>query len=148
MSNGRFKPGQVPWNKGKTLSEDHKKKLSDAHKGQLPWNTGKKRGPHSEETKRKMSIAHKGVKSHRWKGGITPENHLIRTSSEFKQWREAVFERDNYTCQACGQHSGYLHPHHILPFATYPEARFVVANGQTLCKSCHIHLHKEVRVRA
>ena len=38
---------------GKTLSEEHKRKVSEAHKG-------KKRGPFSEETKKKMSAAHKG----------------------------------------------------------------------------------------
>ena len=41
-------------NKGKHLSEETKKNLSEALKG-------KKRGPFSEETKRKMSEAHKGM---------------------------------------------------------------------------------------
>ena len=41
--------------KGKTCSEETKKKISDPQKG-------KKRGPCSEETKRKMSNSHKGKK--------------------------------------------------------------------------------------
>lgn len=30
------------WNKGKKLSDEHKKKLSDVHKGKVPWNKGLK----------------------------------------------------------------------------------------------------------
>lgn len=51
-------------NKGKILSEDHKKKISEANKGEkngmfgkTPWNNGKHR---SEETKRKISESLKG----------------------------------------------------------------------------------------
>lgn len=28
---------QIPWNKGKTLSEIHKQRLSESHKKQIPW---------------------------------------------------------------------------------------------------------------
>ena len=42
------------------LSEETKRKISEATKGRVPWEKGRKRGPHSEETKRKMSEANKG----------------------------------------------------------------------------------------
>jgi len=42
---------------GKKLSEEHRKKLSESHKGQIPWMKGKH---HSEETKKKISMANKG----------------------------------------------------------------------------------------
>ena len=35
-----FKKGHVSPNKGKKLSAEHRKKLSDSHKGQIPWNKG------------------------------------------------------------------------------------------------------------
>ena len=83
-----------------------------------------------------------GEKSSRWKGGITPLNIQIRNSIEYKLWRKSVFERDNYICIWCGLHSGngkavVLHADHIKPFAYYPELRFAIDNGRTLCKDCH-----------
>lgn len=101
---------------------------------------------HSEATKRRMRETHARLKmTYRcWKGGVTPINQLIRTSSRYKEWRKAVFERDNYTCQnpECNARSGdgkkvVLHADHIKPFALYPELRFELSNGRTLCKSCH-----------
>ncbi len=61
----------------------------------------------------------------------------IRQSARYKAWRTLVFERDNYTCQSCTQHGGYLHADHIQPFALFPELRFEVSNGRTLCVPCH-----------
>jgi len=76
-----------------------------------------------------------------WKGGITPEVMRIRNSEETAIWRKAVFERDDYTCQGCGQRGGRLHCHHVKEFSKYPELRFEVSNGQTLCVSCHTKTH-------
>lgn len=67
----------------------------------------------------------------------SPINYLLRRSKKFSDWRKAVFERDNYTCQICNKRGGRLHPHHIKQFALYPELRFVLSNGQTLCECCH-----------
>lgn len=72
-----------------------------------------------------------------WKGGITPINAQIRTSKEYKDWRLAVFERDNYTCQDCGSRGVTLHADHVKPFAYYPELRLVIENGRALCVPCH-----------
>lgn len=60
-----------------------------------------------------------------------------RPPYETKQWRNAVFERDNYTCQECKQRGGRLQADHIKPWATHPESRFDINNGRTLCKKCH-----------
>ena len=62
--------GRTPWNKGKTLSKETRKKISESGKGRIPWNKGK---PMSEEYKRKLSEAHKG---------IYPSEETIRKRSE------------------------------------------------------------------
>jgi 5-methylcytosine-specific restriction endonuclease McrA len=79
-----------------------------------------------------------GENSVHWRGGVTPINSRIRNSLEYKKWRLSVFERDNYTCVHCGDsRGGNLQADHIKPFAIYPEFRFDLGNGRTLCKPCH-----------
>lgn len=139
---------------GKERSDETKDKISLARKG----------FKHSEETLEKFKGRdswNKGLKgyrageeSHLWKGGITPINEQIRKSLEYKQWRKEVFERDNFTCQICGNNeSGNLNADHIKPFAYYSELRFDINNGRTLCIDCHkktdtyghkAHKHKQI----
>lgn len=64
-------------------------------------------------------------------------DRLARYSPEAENWRKAVFERDNYTCQVCGVRGTYLEADHIKPWAFFPELRFELSNGRTLCRSCH-----------
>ncbi|GHT52931.1 hypothetical protein FACS1894106_2750 [Spirochaetia bacterium] len=86
----------------------------------------------------------KGERSGHWKGGITPINAKIRTSREYRQWRKEVIRRDEHTCQICGEKGLRMEAHHLKPFAKYPELRFVVSNGVTLCEDCHKDQHKGV----
>ena len=96
---------------------------------------------HSEESKKKMSASlrgrNTGASNWMWKGGITPENVKIRGSAEMKEWRKAVFTRDDYTCQICKERGGVLNADHIKRFAHFPELRFELSNGRTLCLTCH-----------
>jgi 5-methylcytosine-specific restriction endonuclease McrA len=78
-----------------------------------------------------------GANHHLWRGGVTPENEKIRHSQKYYQWRDAVYKRDDYTCQECGDRGGRLQADHVKPFAFFPELRFDVNNGRTLCKRCH-----------
>lgn len=68
-----------------------------------------------------------------------------RRCSEYKAWRTAVFQRDNYTCQLCGAHGVKLNAHHRFPYATYPHLRYDVDNGVTLCVPCHKNVHREAK---
>lgn len=72
-------------------------------------------------------------------------NKDYRQSNEYKKWREAVFIRDGFKCQICGQVGGALNAHHIKTFKDFPKLRFEVSNGITLCEKCHRELHKEIR---
>lgn len=66
-------------------------------------------------------------------------------SVEYKEWRKKVFERDDYKCQGkncdtVGTH--YVTAHHIKSFAKYPDLRYDVSNGITLCEECHCKVDK------
>ena len=77
-----------------------------------------------------------------WKGGITSENSRIRNSKRYAIWRSLVFERDNYTCQKCGDSKGgNLQAHHLRSFSRFPQLRFEISNGFTFCKLCHDKFH-------
>lgn len=87
---------------------------------------------------------HRGIRGHNWRGGLSTVNHIERGRSEVKEWRLAVFARDNWTCQRCGKRGGgELHAHHIKPFAQFPALRRSMDNGLTLCLPCHRAIHRE-----
>jgi len=66
-----------------------------------------------------------------------------RNMPEYIEWRAAVFERDGYKCQECGQ-GGTLNAHHIKSWASHPESRFDIENGVTLCFDCHAKEHPHI----
>lgn len=85
-----------------------------------------------------------------WKGGITSKYRLFKNTGKWKEWREKVFKRDDYTCKKCGAKSGskydgtvYLEPHHCM-FGVTKSIRnkmtkyiYNINNGITLCRPCH-----------
>jgi len=82
--------------KGKKLSEEHRRKISEALKGKTksgqfkkghkPWITGKH---HSEETKRKMADAQKGEKGF-WYGKHLSEETKRKMSESQKGRKRAM----------------------------------------------------------
>jgi hypothetical protein len=92
--------------------------------------------------KKHLANVQRGENHPHWKGGVTPLYKQIRKSPAYIDWRTAVFARDDYTCQICGLAPGQgkrvdLQADHIKPFALYPELRFDIDNGRTLCIPCH-----------
>ena len=61
---------------------------------------------------------------------------------ERNEWRDAVFKRDSYACVDCGKIGGKLQAHHKAPYSLFKELRNDVANGITVCISCHKKMHK------
>ena len=66
---------------------------------------------------------------------------LGRKTKEYKEWRKAVFRRDNYTCQMCGKRGGKLVAHHKKRYRNAISERTVLENGITLCEDCHKLIH-------
>jgi predicted restriction endonuclease len=57
---------------------------------------------------------------------------------EYKKWRSAVYKRDKFQCQWPGCYlKKKLNAHHIKTWAQYPQLRFAVYNGITLCSVHH-----------
>lgn len=87
---------------------------------------------------------------------LTPIHLSIRTCQKYKDWRDAIYYRDNFTCIWCGAGKD-IQADHIIPFSKVMEKlRFEqgvdnlyekamnykllwnVGNGRTLCKPCHM----------
>jgi len=122
-------------------------------KGQIPWNLGK-RYPNPKQQRELHS---------QWKGGITAVHMLLRNSPHSKAWRTSIFQRDDFTCQKCGERGGKLEAHHVKSFSRILNDNKIesfedglacaelwdIANGETCCVDCHrigIHKHKYVRL--
>lgn len=131
---GRHCSPQSEFKKGHKLragmkhSEESKQKMSKARKGKPAWNKG-------------LHGYNKGSKNPNWKGGLSRKKRSANLL-EYRQWREAVFKRDNWTCQECQKRGGDLEAHHIKAFYKYPKLRFEISNGQTLCIICHMKIDK------
>jgi hypothetical protein len=117
-------------------SEAHKKAIGDAHRGKLwPKELYPNRcTPHPNQSKYKGEN-HWSYKKDRssikfeippWK---IPEN---------LEWILAVRKRDGNKCKMENKDcKGRLETHHILPKRDFPELRYVVNNGITLCQAHH-----------
>jgi hypothetical protein len=149
--------------KGVRFSDEAIKNIGDAQRkyyenGGIGHNSGHK---HTEETKNKIRLKLKGKKlslderkkrsiflprgknHHNWKGGVSNEYEKIRHSIELKLWRDAVFARDNWTCQKYFVRGVKLHAHHIKNFSEHKELRSAINNGITLSDRAHKEFHKK-----
>lgn len=87
-----------------------------------------------------------GENNPNWNGGTSSDRLKDMQSIKYKQWRLAVFIRDEYTCQKCSIKNGLgktirLEAHHIKTWKDYPELRHDTENGTTLCRDCHLQEH-------
>ena len=81
-----------------------------------------------------------GEKSSSWKDGKSLERDRARFGTKLKEWRNAVFKRDNYNCKHCNEKK-HLQAHHIIEWAKDESKRFEIDNGITLCIECHGKVH-------
>lgn len=107
------------------------------------------------EWKKKIGDAHRGRKypermgenNPSWKGGVTSEQMKARKSLEYIIWRNEVYKKDFWTCRICKIkcRKGQIIAHHLKLFSDFPELRFSIDNGVTLCRKCHVLLHKGMK---
>ncbi|MCK9429546.1 MAG: NUMOD3 domain-containing DNA-binding protein [Candidatus Omnitrophica bacterium] len=132
---------------GIKYSNEHNLNISKSNKG-------KHKRIKAFDERKKISASNQKISLQDWCGFKSDESKRLRKTSMWKIWREAVFLRDNFTCQNknckyCNNKIGVeLHPHHIKPFALYPELRFVISNGITYCRNYHLksNLHRKMQV--
>lgn len=108
---------------------EYRERMRKAHLGQKAWNKG-------------IELDYlKGDGHWNWKGGVSQENYSERKNTmgtlRYKTWRKEVFDRDDFTCQICGIRGAEMHADHIKPYGLFPELRFELSNGRTLCVLCH-----------
>lgn len=122
----------------------------------------------SDESKLKRKAIWKertGEQATNWKGGKTSLTFRIKSATQRRyNWFHRVMERDNCTCQHCGDTST-LDVHHIRPLTVIIKQLIIgkeelsdsdkfnwliiqpeivdneLANGITLCRSCHRQIH-------
>ena len=166
-----FKKGIKVWNKGKKYPQ---------YSGKNHPLFGKKFSDEIKEKQRQAKLKNpvrywlgkeridiKGEKNNNWKGGITPLEHMIRTSPEYNEWRKSIYKKDYWTCQ-CGSRKN-IEAHHKKAFSIILQeflqqysqfspiedketlVRLAITykpfwdldNGQTLCEKCHKSLKRK-----
>jgi hypothetical protein len=91
---------------------------------------------HTEITKQKIRIKISGKNHYNWQGGKSFEEY----SKHFKDKRESIRKRDNYTCQLCNKKRNIVNTklekftvHHI----DYDKQNCKDSNLITLCRKCN-----------
>ena len=89
-----------------------------------------------------------GTDSYNYKPHLTDEERMKNRyqlyGNNMVNWRTNIYTRDNYTCQTCGgNQGGNLNAHHLNGWNAFPEQRFDLDNGVTLCTDCHKEFHSQ-----
>lgn len=160
MSNARLKNPMRYW-LGKKRSFKDRRNISKATKIAM-------KDPIILQKVRKANLGRCGELANNWQGGRTKIRNLLGSLYKYKEWRKAVFERDNWTCQDCGIKSKkglgytvYLQAHHvkhcwrILQDNNITNSQEAINcnklwdldNGMTLCRDCHNKIKKETWIK-
>lgn len=111
---------------GKHHLKESKEKMTEKLKGKIPWNKELKgflAGEKNWHYKKDRSLLVKRQE---------------RNDSSYYDWRLQVYKRDSYKCKINNVDcAGRIIAHHILGWAEYPELRYDINNGITLCLAHH-----------
>ena len=155
--------GQKVWNKGiktgsnpkhsermkgrKHTIETRKKMLKSAKRGKENhrWKGGL---PKCKECRKELSYykgvycidcVKKGDRNPKWiKDRTKLAKKQERGDSAYREWRNQILKRDRYICKINNKDcSGKKIVHHILSWQDFPELRYNINNGITLCQAHH-----------
>lgn len=85
----------------------------------------------------------KGENSYQWNPNKTDEERIIqRKYTKYTEWRNSVYQRDNYICQITNTKSRNLCAHHLFSYHSHKDLRLDINNGITICKEIHKLFHK------
>jgi len=122
--------GVYSWNKGKGVVE---KECSNCRKIFTSYNFQNQRFC----SMKCWGKYNSGENNHKWVNGNYKERQE-RNDSAYQAWRINVWVRDGFKCKINNQDcSGKIIAHHILPWRDYPELRYNINNGITLCPAHH-----------
>lgn len=137
---------------GQKLSLETKQKMSLAHIGRkkslahnLAISKGRKGIQFTEEHRKKLSESRKeyfakGGKGWNWIEDRTllKDDHKDRGGQLHRDWSRNVKFRDSWNCKIANEDcEGRMEVHHILGWKEYPELRYEINNGITLCHAHH-----------
>lgn len=142
-----FKKGHIPWNKG-TVGIT-KVNQTSFKKGFVPWNSGKKGTYsliHTGQFRKGQEPFNKGrthLSKENHPNWVLDRNQLVKSDKKhldgrYREWMFAVKTRDSWKCKISNKDcAGRLEAHHILSWKSYPELRYELKNGITLCHAHH-----------
>ena len=97
-------------------------------------------GMKGSEKQKQMMRERTGEKHFAWIKDRTQlkDDHRNRGGSLSREWSKSVKKRDTWKCKISNKDcNGKIESHHILSWKDYPELRYVLENGITLCKIHH-----------
>ena len=136
--------------RGRKLSEEQKKSIKENNakywlgrkrpevKNWLSGNKFFAGRKHTEEAKKKISESHSGKNHYAWIEDREILKRNKRNDPEYKQFVKKVKYRDKNICKLKSNDcSEYNIVHHIKGWSMFPELRYKVSNGITLCQAHH-----------
>ncbi len=148
----KIKEKQEAWRETESYQDFIKRQRKRGKKSKTLFKKGHDIHKKYPNLKKKIEKYQNGELHWNWKGGITPLVMEIRNNEKYRIWRKAVFERDDYTCQLCGERGVFLEADHFpkrfseifkefyiknLDEALNCEKFWNINNGRTLCRRCH-----------
>lgn len=127
---------QTRYKKGHKHPPETLEKIGLKNKGRIPWNKGLKGF--------RAGIKRPGIiptGANHWnylKDRFSLKRQHRRGDPMYVEWRRQVYTRDNFTCKMHNSDClGKIEAHHILGWSEYPELRYQINNGITLCHAHH-----------